>query len=219
VLKKGSRRLISMVESFIQNSTLRLGEAVLKGVSFGTARLVDMPISAQTLLCLSLFQTYDFNILWVASDVRDMERLHETLQTFGHPLSAAHLFRPMEKDPAVFGEHLKLVQHLNNQERLIIITCPQALEQEIPLSEKSEEAVQTLCVGDEYKLEDLTDWMTNAGYEFGVEVYTQGEAALRGGILDCWPPGSPRPVRIEFLAMRLTPFAFSTTRPNAPSKK
>ena len=106
--------------------------------------------------------------------------------------------QPMEKDPAVFGEHLNLVQHLSEQKSFIIITCPQAMEQELPRSGKSEQAVRTLKVNESHALVELTDWMTEAGYEFGVEVYLQGEAALRGGILDCWPPGSPRPVRIEF---------------------
>jgi transcription-repair coupling factor (superfamily II helicase) len=114
----------------------------------------------------------------------------------------------MEKDPAVFGEHLKLVQHLRNDKPFIIITCPQALEHEVPLGEKSDQAVTTLRIDETHNLEELTGWMSDAGYEFGVEVYMQGEAALRGGILDCWPPGSPRPVRIEFFGDEIDSIRF-----------
>ncbi|MEI6891783.1 MAG: transcription-repair coupling factor, partial [Pontiella sp.] len=201
-------------------SPLRVNEEVLKNVATENAQVADAPITAQALLCLDLFQTLEKNILWIATDVREMERLNESIQTLQHraasnspiPSQNIHLFQPMEKDPAIFGEHLKLVQMLKPPTRneniagqrekscaaFIIISCPQAMEQEIPLAGESELAVQTLEVGTEIKLNELTQWMSDAGYEFGIEVYSQGEAALRGGILDCWPPGAPRPVRIEF---------------------
>jgi transcription-repair coupling factor (superfamily II helicase) len=200
-----------------ERSTLRVNGAVLEGITGGNLRVQDTPICAQALLCLDIFQQRNLDILWVAEDVREMERLYESVQTLANgrdgppgrppsesarsaiaPYPRIHLFQPMEKDPAVFGEHLSLAQSLLDQERFIIITCPQAMEQEIPVTGSSEQAVQTLNVGDELDVEGLTSWMSDAGYEFGVEVYSQGEAALRGGILDCWPPGSPRPVRIEF---------------------
>ncbi|MEN7973685.1 MAG: CarD family transcriptional regulator, partial [Verrucomicrobiota bacterium] len=190
------------------NSTPRVDRAVLKGVTAGTAQVADAPVSAQALLSLDIFQSREINVLWIAADVREMERLYESIQTLQGRQDAGDtvpqtsslplLFQPMEKDPAVFGEHLRLVQRVTDNERFIIVTCPQALEQELPLAERSEQAVRTLNVGEEHKLGDLTGWMSKAGYEFGVEVYSQGEAALRGGILDCWPPGAPRPVRIEF---------------------
>jgi transcription-repair coupling factor (superfamily II helicase) len=204
-----------MVAEDEKRSTLRVDGAVLKGVSAGNARVADAPISAYALLCLDLFRVAGLNVLWVAADVREMERLHESLQTlakgrdsfpqpfaasrnFGRPYPFLYLFQPMEKDPAVFGEHLKLVQHLCENHPFIIVTCPQALEQEVPVAESSGLAVRKLRVGEGHDLSELTGWMSGAGYAFGVEVYSQGEAAVRGGILDCWPPGSPRPVRIEF---------------------
>jgi len=183
------------------NSTPRVDGAVLKDVMPGNAQVADTPISAQALLCRDIFQKRELNILWITADVREMERLHESLQTLQGRQDAddtIRLFQPMEKDPAVFGEHLRIVKQFSEDKAFIIITCPQALEQEIPVAEKSGQAVRTLGVADEHKLDELTEWMSSAGYEFGVEVYSQGEAALRGGILDCWPPGSPRPVRIEF---------------------
>jgi transcription-repair coupling factor (superfamily II helicase) len=210
-----------------ETSTPRIDRAVLKGVSAGRVRMADAPISAQALFCLGVFQYQKRPVLWIAADAREMERLHESIRTFVDATSSSRsphskrdedvasaifLFQPMEKDPAVFGEHLRIVQQLSQLKshtkthdreflcdmQIMIITCPQALEQEVPKAEKSAQAVRTLNLGEEHSLDGLTRWMSDAGYEFGVEVYAQGEAALRGGILDCWPPGSPRPVRIEF---------------------
>ena len=188
-----------------QASTLGVDRAVLEGVAPGTAQVADMPICAQALLGLGIFQTLETTILWVAADVREMERLHESICTLGgHPL----LFQPLEKDPAVFGEHLKIIQHLSTQKPTLIVTCPQALDREVPRIGNPEEAVRTLATGEEHNLAALVEWMADVGYEFGVEVYLQGEAALRGGILDCWPAGSPRPVRIEFFGDEIDSIRF-----------
>ncbi len=177
-----------------------INRAVLQGVTAGNMQVAEAPITAQALLCLGLFQFMDHPVLWVAADVREMERLYESILTLSLALSkkSIQLFKPMEKDPAVFGEHLRIVRQLSDQQPFILVTCPQALEQEVPRAGKSEQAVRKLNLGEKHQLDELTDWMVLAGYEFGVEVYSQGEAALRGGILDCWSPGSPRPVRIEF---------------------
>ena len=205
---------VSSMASDSTNSTPRVSGAVLKDVKGGMAQVSDAPISAQSLLCLDIFRLHGISELWIATDVREMERLHESLRTLANgrdgcpqpsvagwdtpPYPSIHLFQPMEKDPAVFGEHLKLVRHLSEGNPFIIVSCPQALEQEVPTGGKSEQAVRTLRLNENHPRGELTGWMSDAGYEFGVEVYAQGEAAIRGGILDCWPPGSPRPVRIEF---------------------
>ncbi|HEY5652981.1 MAG TPA: hypothetical protein VIR63_01255, partial [Pontiella sp.] len=179
---------------------------MLKDILPGTAQVWDTPISAQAMLCLDLYKNNQINILWIATDIREMERLHESLRTLSkyknrfpsQPPLDIFRFQPMEKDPAIFGEHLKLTQHLREENPFIIITCPHAVEQEIPIAGESDQAIITLSITKTYKLDELTNWMSTAGYEFGVEVYSQGEAALRGGILDFWPAGSPRPVRVEF---------------------
>jgi len=180
------------------DSTPRVSGAVLEAVTQMRLRVADAPISAQAMLGLGLFQDAAQNVLWIATDSREMERIYESLRTLEPDRCNICMFEPMEKDPAVFGTHLKLVEMLSNNERFIIISCPHAMEQEVPVADASELAVQTLRTDEEHPLSELTAWMASAGYTFGVEVYAQGEAALRGGILDCWPPGAPRPVRIEF---------------------
>lgn len=182
------------------NSPLRIDRAALKGITTGNAAVADTPISAQALLCREIFQRLKRPVLWIAADAREMERLYESIQTLASAdwKPAIQLFQPMEKDPAVFGEHLRIVKQLAENKPFIIITCPHAQEQEVPRAGHSEQAVRTLRVNEDHDLEALTHWMGDAGYEFGVEVYSQGEAAVRGGILDCWPAGSPRPTRIEF---------------------
>lgn len=45
---------------------------------------------------------------------------------------------------------------------------------------------------------DLVEWLEDEGYEPEAQVNHKGEIALRGGILDLFPPTLPWPVRIEY---------------------
>jgi transcription-repair coupling factor (superfamily II helicase) len=45
---------------------------------------------------------------------------------------------------------------------------------------------------------DLVEWLEAEGYEPEAQVTAKGELALRGGILDVFPPTCPWPVRLEF---------------------
>ena len=45
---------------------------------------------------------------------------------------------------------------------------------------------------------DLVEWLEDQGYEPEAQVNHKGEIALRGGILDLFPPTCPWPVRVEF---------------------
>ena len=60
------------------------------------------------------------------------------------------------------------------------------------------EQTVTLVAGEEYKLEQLTKHLVSAGYTRQNQVDGVSQFALRGGILDIFPPGKPQPYRIEF---------------------
>jgi len=55
-----------------------------------------------------------------------------------------------------------------------------------------------LRVGDRCDPLDLVEWLEGQGYEPEAQVSLKSTLALRGGILDVWPPGAPWPLRIEF---------------------
>jgi len=60
-----------------------------------------------------------------------------------------------------------------------------------------------LARGDRFDPLDLTEWLEDQGYEPEAQVTQKGELALRGGILDLYPPTSPWPVRLEFFGSEL----------------
>jgi transcription-repair coupling factor (superfamily II helicase) len=62
---------------------------------------------------------------------------------------------------------------------------------------------RTLKHGDRNDPLDLIEWLEEQGYEPEAQVTQKGEIALRGGILDVFPPTSPWPVRLEFFGDEL----------------
>ena len=61
----------------------------------------------------------------------------------------------------------------------------------------------TLKPGETYALDELVRRLTTLGYRREPLVQARGEFSLRGGILDCFPPGRRRPLRAEFFGDEL----------------
>ena len=55
---------------------------------------------------------------------------------------------------------------------------------------------------------DLVEWLEDQAYEPEAQVSQKGEIALRGGILDVYPPTSPWPIRLEFFGDELESLRF-----------
>jgi transcription-repair coupling factor (superfamily II helicase) len=55
---------------------------------------------------------------------------------------------------------------------------------------------------------DLVEWLEEEGYEPEAKATLPGTLALRGGILDIYPPANPWPVRIEFFGNEIESLRF-----------
>jgi transcription-repair coupling factor (superfamily II helicase) len=80
----------------------------------------------------------------------------------------------------------------------IIVTSVTALLQKTFPPGEIQGRTRTLARGDKIAPLDLVDFLEEQGYEPEAQVSHKGEIALRGGILDVFPPTSPWPVRLEF---------------------
>jgi len=159
-----------------------------------------MPISAEAMMAIALSRRYPQTLFWVTANTHEMDRLHESIETLRLKEDRNPLFlKPSEKDPAIKGDHLKLARLLKKgKQPLLIISCLSALETTVPNLEQTNRWIKELKTGENQSLSDLIQWITEAGYSFCVEVYSPGEVALRGGILDIWSPSLLHPIRIEF---------------------
>lgn len=106
-----------------------------------------------------------------------------------------------EEDPEAAAARLSALNLLRRVQfpQAIVATCVQALLQPSPDPDRVETLSMSVAVGESLGLEALMDWLIDAGYVREREVYEPGRFAVKGGIVDVWPPAAHRPSRIEFV--------------------
>jgi transcription-repair coupling factor (superfamily II helicase) len=154
-------------------------------------------------------------IVIVAPDLKTQENFQQDLETW---LGASPLFYPPweifpheEKLPPadVISDRLQTLIALAGESKVqspkskIIVTSVSALLQKTFPPEEIQKRTRALKRGDKIAPLDLIDWLEEQGYEPEAQVSQKGEIALRGGILDVFPPTSPWPVRLEFFGDEL----------------
>ena len=79
----------------------------------------------------------------------------------------------------------------------IVTTTLPALMQSVPSPTSLDSDKQVLSTGKQINLAKLKSWLLEAGYHATTSVQLPGEFALRGGILDIFPPDESLPIRVE----------------------
>ena len=101
--------------------------------------------------------------------------------------------------PDIVGRRLSILHRLLEKKKPQVIVCPlQSALQKVPSPGYLEPLCKTLKIGDEIPFSSLPAWLSQVGYRRTSVVADKGEFAIRGGILDVYPVGSPDPYRIEF---------------------
>ncbi len=113
------------------------------------------------------------------------ERMSPRADTVGRRLAVLRrLTRPIEGDPAAGG--------------LDVVICPvRSLVQPMVAGLGELEPV-SLRVGDEVELDAVVDGLAAAAYARVDLVERRGEFAVRGGLVDVFPPTEEHPLRVEF---------------------
>ena len=81
---------------------------------------------------------------------------------------------------------------------VIILTSVNGAAQRVPGAEFFEDSVLRLAAGDSILMDQVVSRLEQSGYFRSGNVMEAGEYAVRGGILDLFPPGQPQPVRLDF---------------------
>ena len=90
----------------------------------------------------------------------------------------------------------------------VVVTSVTALLQKTFAPDDLQRRTRRLARGDKMAPLDLIELLEEQGYEPEAQVSQKGEIALRGGILDLFPPTSPWPVRLEFFGDELESLRF-----------
>ncbi|MGH7989542.1 MAG: transcription-repair coupling factor, partial [Limisphaerales bacterium] len=92
---------------------------------------------------------------------------------------------------------------IGNRQSAIIVTNVVALLQKTFSPDDLKTRTRKLERGDKIAPLDLIEFLEEQGYEPEAQVSQKGEIALRGGIVDIFPPTSPWPIRLEFFGDEL----------------
>jgi transcription-repair coupling factor (superfamily II helicase) len=134
------------------------------------------------------------------SEETELESLQhqETAQRL-HVLS--WLYNACHRNPTHAGARAKpngqsdIGSHLSKPP--IVVTTLPALLHSVPSPKSLEGDKQILSSGRRIDLAGLKQWLVKAGYHATGSVQLPGEFAMRGGILDIYPPDETLPVRVE----------------------
>ncbi|SMC41906.1 transcription-repair coupling factor [Primorskyibacter flagellatus] len=83
-------------------------------------------------------------------------------------------------------------------DRFILLTTLNAASQYIPARDVLREAAFTARVGERVNEEALRGFLVRMGFSQAPTVMEPGDYAIRGGIIDIYPPGDGGPVRLDF---------------------
>ena len=85
----------------------------------------------------------------------------------------------------------------------VVLTTVNAMLQRVPPRETIAQASFLAHVGNVIEHEVLTAYLVRNGYVRAGTVREPGDFALRGGIVDLWPPGTDTPLRLDFFGSSL----------------
>ncbi|MCX7300068.1 MAG: transcription-repair coupling factor [Rhodobacterales bacterium] len=83
-------------------------------------------------------------------------------------------------------------------ERFVMLTTLNAATQRVPARELMREAAFKARVGDRVDEGALRQFLVRTGFTQSPTVVEPGDYAVRGGIIDIYPPGHPGPIRLDF---------------------
>ncbi|MBW7849137.1 MAG: transcription-repair coupling factor [Rhodospirillales bacterium] len=147
-------------------------------------------------------------ILHVARDDARLARLAETLAFFA-PAAEVLQFPAWDTVPydrvsphvEIAARRIdtltRLATRTGDGPVLIVLTTVAAVLQRLPGREVFEAAVFAGRVGGRLSMDDLLRFLARNGYGRSDTVMEPGEYALRGGIVDIFPPGTEEPLRLD----------------------
>ena len=80
----------------------------------------------------------------------------------------------------------------------VLVGSVNALTQRVPPLNYVASAAFSAAPGNSVRMDDLALWLETNGYARASTVRDVGDYAMRGGILDLYPPGAPAPIRLDF---------------------
>jgi transcription-repair coupling factor (superfamily II helicase) len=179
-------------------------------------RFVGVPDGADALLVARLLETAaDMGtLLHVAEDETAMARFADCLARFAADVEVLTLpawdCLPYDRVPPhgdVVAQRLatlaRLLQPTEEGRPRAVVTTASAILQRVPPRHVLESATFVTRTGERLSLDALNAFLQTNGYRRAGTVHEPGEFAVRGGIIDIYPPGDVEPLRLDLFGDEL----------------
>ena len=176
----------------------------------GRWTIAGLPEGADALALAELARTTGGqDILHVARDGHRLERLQDGLRFFAperevlvFPAWDCLPYDRMSPHPDIVAERLQTLVRLASPKKpdapaRIILASAGAVLQKVPPHSLYAEAAKVLRKGETVDANWLTAFLAENGYGRSETVMEPGEFAVRGGLVDLFPPGTSEPVRLD----------------------
>ena len=146
-------------------------------------------------------------VIHIARDDRRAEAMREGLRFFAPHLTVLE-FPAWDTTPydrvspagdvmATRMSTLAALAHGAVPGKFVVLTTLNAAIQRVPPRDTLEGASFTARVGDRINEPALRGWLARMGFSQAPTVTEPGDYAIRGGIIDIWPPGPSGPIRLD----------------------
>ena len=187
----------------------------------GSEAPVTVPEAVRPYLLAALVRHLDAPVLVVAARIEEAEHLVRDIQAFLGP-EGAEAFpgwevlpgEPMSPSVETMGRRLDVLARLERREAFVVVATAQSVTQLVARPPGELDVVE-LNTGATLDLDGISEQLVEMGYERNYVVERRGEFAIRGGILDVFPPAMDRPVRAELWGDEISSlrrFAMSSQR-------
>jgi transcription-repair coupling factor (superfamily II helicase) len=185
----------------------------------GTAAVGGAPPGCDGLILGRLAQARTAPILFVARDDVRMARTADVLRFFAPEVETLSFpawdcipFDRVSPRAEIVGRRMETLARLTAREAdtaasgppaPVVLTTVAAVLQRLPPKEGLAAAVRTLGRGERLVPDELLAFLASHGYVRAESVRERGDFAVRGGIVDVFPPGLELPVRLDFFGDEL----------------
>lgn len=158
--------------------------------------------SARAFLLSAMFQKEEESLFVFASKDMDAKNLYEDLllyenEVYYFPAKEVVFYNIDAISGDLRWERLKVIKELMNGKKKIVVTTIEALAALYSPFSHYREYFLTVEKGMILDLKAMAKTLVQAGYVRTELVEGKGEFALRGGLLDVYPPDGPLPYRVE----------------------
>ena len=169
----------------------------------GIEGALTVPEAARPYLIAAVVRRCDAPVLVVTARIEEADHLARDLQAFLGP-DGAEVFpgwevlpgEPMSPSVETMGRRLDVMARLQRGDRMAVVGTAQSITQLVAPHPETLQVIE-LRVGDTLELDDISERLVEMGFERNYTIEGRGEFAIRGGILDVFPPAADRPVRAE----------------------